>query len=78
MEWVLVKDKHMKELKMLETKSNSNSKFKGIKMNKKIMIEMLKINKKMTSKCKENSKDRCIQNHSLMVNQINSKENRKK
>lgn len=38
----------------------------AIKMSKRITIEMLKIKKKMIYKCKEISKDKCIQKKKRM------------
>lgn len=76
MEWVLVKVKSMMQLKMLAMRFNLNNKYKEIKMNKKSnKTDVIKTNNsKMTFKCKETLKAKCMTNKK--VNKMISKDNK--
>lgn len=75
MEWVLDKDKLMMELKMLVIKYNFKNKYKEIKINKKIIIKMDKMNNKMIYRCKVIFKEKCLIRNRIKIKKVNHNNN---
>lgn len=69
--WELVREKLMRQLKMLVMRYNFRSRSWAIKMRKRMKTKMLEIKKKMILRWRMISKETCIQRKKKMRDKVN-------